>query len=229
MIAIAAVATCGAVAAVASTGPDTHSRARAGARGAHHGNGAHHRGAGGGLSAAARYLEIPVAKLRSELLAGKSLAQLANATSGKSAAGLEAALVATKKARLAAAIAKLPQRVSAEVDRAGGPRSLSRARADHTGTGASKGQIAPRRAGQAAAGYLNVPAGQLHEELRSGKTLAQIANATPGKSAAGLEAALVAARKEQLAAAVSTGALSKAREQALIATLPQRVRTLVNR
>jgi len=43
-----------------------------------------------------------------------------------------------------------------------------------------------------AAGYLGLSSGQISSELRSGKTLAQIAAATPGKSEQGLIDALVA-------------------------------------
>src|SRR3954454_11854667 len=52
-------------------------------------------GAGGDdLAAAASYLGTTPADLLAQLASGKSLAQVANATSGKSAAGLIAALVA---------------------------------------------------------------------------------------------------------------------------------------
>jgi hypothetical protein len=49
-----------------------------------------------------------------------------------------------------------------------------------------------------ASSYLALPASQLRSELASGKTLGQIAAATPGKSEAGLVAALVAAAKQRL-------------------------------
>ena len=51
-------------------------------------------------SAAAGYLGITAAKLRSDLFAGKSLAQIASATAGKSVAGLDSALLAAAKAQL---------------------------------------------------------------------------------------------------------------------------------
>ena len=55
--------------------------------------------------------------------------------------------------------------------------------------------------GLPATAYLGVTAAQLQSELQSGKTLAQVAKETSGKSEAGLIEALVAARKERLAAA----------------------------
>ena len=58
-------------------------------------------------------------------------------------------------------------------------------------------------------------------------TLAQIADATPGESQAGLIQALVTARTETLAAAVAAGTLTKAEEQARVAELTRRVTALV--
>jgi hypothetical protein len=55
-----------------------------------------------------------------------------------------------------------------------------------------------------AAGYLNVSPAQLRSELKSGKSLAEIANETGDKSDAGLIAALEAAQKEKLAAAAAS-------------------------
>ncbi len=54
-----------------------------------------------------------------------------------------------------------------------------------------------------AAGYLGSTPVQLRGELRSGKSLAAIADAAPGKSEAGLIAALEAASKQRLAAAAA--------------------------
>ena len=53
---------------------------------------------------AATYLGITTAQLQTDLQAGKSLAQIADAASGKSAAGLESALVAAETAKLAAQV-----------------------------------------------------------------------------------------------------------------------------
>jgi len=57
---------------------------------------------------------------------------------------------------------------------------------------------------QAAADYLGIPVGQLTGELTEGKSLAQIADAIPGKSEAGLIQALVQQRREQLAKRAET-------------------------
>jgi hypothetical protein len=155
---------------------------------------ADHRGPhrGGDLEAAASYLGIGVDALLAQLRSGKTLSQVADSTSGKSTAGLVAALVAHEKQELADAVkagrlsqsqadtiaATLTQRVNAFVTRSGmGPRF---GRAPHHG------------GIETAATYLGISEAALLDQLRSGKTLAQIANATSGKSASGLVDALVA-------------------------------------
>ena len=184
------------------------------------------------LAVASAYLGVSRAQLRKDRREGKTLAQVASATSGKSEAGLIEALVAPRKARSAANTVKLEQRVRARVDgvgalaslglgATGGPKAASaRARADFAGRS---------YLGLPAAAYLGLSAAQLQSELQSGKTLAQLANATSGKSEAGLIEALVAARKERLAAAVAAGALSQSQESAREATLTERIAALVNR
>lgn len=64
--------------------------------------GGHH---GMGLTTAASYLGMTEAELRTSLEAGKSLAEVAKATDGKGIDGLVAAIVATEKKQLAAAVA----------------------------------------------------------------------------------------------------------------------------
>ena len=80
----------------------------------------------------------------------------------------------------------------------------------------------------AAAAYLGITADVLKTDLQSGKTLAQVADATRGRSAAGLIHALVASEKSKLDAAVSAGKLTAAQEQTLLAGFQQRVSDLVN-
>ncbi len=160
----------------------------------------------GVLTTAASYLGSTPAQLRSELRPGKSLAEIANATAGKSAAGLIHALEAVERAKLATASANLPSRVSAEVDRTHTPGLL-----------------------ESSAGYLGVGTRELRAQLRAGKTLAQIAASTAGKSEAGLVAALVAARKTALAAAVKAGTVTQARENALLPKLESDVSARIHR
>jgi lambda repressor-like predicted transcriptional regulator len=80
---------------------------------------------------------------------------------------------------------------------------------------------------QVAAAYLGVTTASLRSELRSGKSLAQVA-AAKGKSPDGLKAALVAAIKTKLDAARAAGKLNAAQAARLLARAPQLVERLVN-
>jgi hypothetical protein len=75
--------------------------------------------------------------------------------------------------------------------------------------------------------YLGLTEAELWTELRSGKTLAQIATAH-GKTADGLVQALYDAKKKQLDAAVSAGRLTQSEEDSLLAGLKQRITDFVN-
>jgi hypothetical protein len=61
-------------------------------------------GFGGTDAAAATYLGITEATLRTDLQAGQSLSQIANATQGKTSDGLKAAIIAAETVRLNAAV-----------------------------------------------------------------------------------------------------------------------------
>jgi hypothetical protein len=218
--AVATLLAAGSIAAVSATGQSSTPKHRHAHRGAY-------RAGARQLAAAASYLGISPAQLSSELSAHKTLAQVADATSGKSAAGLSAALVAARKARLGAAAAKLPQRVAAEVNRVGGPGGVGIGgnAARHRGLGvlfASAGRL-----GAVAAGYLGLTAEQLRADLRAGSTLAQIADAAPGKSQTGLVAALTAARRAKVERASAAGRLPAARKAKRLARLDKRVTALV--
>ncbi len=79
----------------------------------------------------------------------------------------------------------------------------------------------------AAATYLGLTEAELHEQLESGKTLAEVAG-DQGKSADGLEQALVNAAKQDIAAAVDAGRLTQAQADEIITELPDRIDDLVN-
>ncbi len=209
----------GAVAALAATGQHARggSNARTGAK-----------RSSMEISAAAHYLGLSEAQLQGELKSGKSLAQLAEASSGKSVAGLVEAIVAAKKERLAQAAAGLPERVKAQVERAGGPGSSAGAH-EYGAKAAGRPFAARGWAAPAAARYLGVSTSQLQTELKSGKSLAQLAEASDGKSVTGLVEAMVAAKKERLATALAAGRITKAREEARTARLKRRVERLVDR
>jgi hypothetical protein len=119
VVAAAAVAVLvggGALAAVSATGQTNPRRASSAERRARRA-----RAQVRDLATAAAYLGLSKTALASELQSGKTLAQIANATAGKSSNGLIEALEAARKARLTAAAARLPKRVESEVNRAGGP------------------------------------------------------------------------------------------------------------
>jgi hypothetical protein len=77
-----------------------------------------------------------------------------------------------------------------------------------------------------AASYLGITTAELQKELMSGKTPAQIATAH-GKTAAGLEAVLVAEAKKPLQKAVTDGKLTSAQATRIEKFLTQRVDDLV--
>jgi hypothetical protein len=81
----------------------------------------------------------------------------------------------------------------------------------------------------AASNYLGLPTSQVLAELRSGKSLAQIASGVPGKSADGLQQALLAAVRARLDQAVQSGKLTAEREQAILAKVQQDLPKLLQR
>ncbi len=79
-----------------------------------------------------------------------------------------------------------------------------------------------------AATYLGLSETELQTRLRSGKTMAQIANAIDGKSASALIDALVAAAQKHIAADVSGGRMTQAQADQLLAGLKQHITDRVN-
>jgi hypothetical protein len=204
--AVAVVSAGVAFAAVSATGQGN------GQRRIHARHGGVHRLHQRDLTAAAGYLAISTEQLEHELSSSGSLAQVAQAH-GKPTQGLIDAIVAARRAGLAKAAARLPSRVGAEVN---GPARLPRA-------------AAGGRLGIAAAAYLGIAPSQLRAKLRSGRTLAQIAAATPGKSSAGLRDALVSAKKARLAHGVATGKITRARAARSEQRLDKRMSALLQR
>ena len=180
------------------------------------------------LPVAAAYLGLTPVALRSELRAGKSLAQVATAK-GKSVSGLESALLSALRTRVEAA------KAAGKLDAARADRLLQRApqlverivnatpRARTARTKAARGGLL-----RTAATYLGMKNAQLVAELRAGKSLAQVA-AGKNKSVDGLEQALLAALKQRVDAAVAAGRLPAARAQKLLERAPAHIERLVNR
>jgi hypothetical protein len=192
MIAVAAASLAGAGAAVAESS-HAHSNTlthglRTGGPGGMHDD----------LSVAATYLGLTESELRTKLRNGTTLAAVANATAGKSADGLIEALVATAQKHIAADVS------SGRLTQAEADRILSNLKEHVAGRVNSTG---PGRGGphglDAAATYLGLSESALRAQLQSGKTLGEIADATSGKSKAGLIAALVAAETADIEARVT--------------------------
>jgi hypothetical protein len=80
---------------------------------------------------------------------------------------------------------------------------------------------------EGAAAYLGLTEDELHERLRNGDSLAEIAEAE-GRSVAGLKLALVAAAKERLDEAVADGRITAAQRDELLQQLESKVDDLVN-
>jgi len=124
------------------------------------------------LQAAAGYMGIPVETLEQDLRSGKSLGQLATAA-GKTEAGLVQALATASNAGL-------EQRLALAVKQPGGLHGQHRS---------------GHRLRVAAARYLGSSPTELSAKLRTGLTLGQVADATPGHSRTGLIEYLLAARR----------------------------------
>jgi hypothetical protein len=183
---------------------------------------------GDGLGAAATYLGSSQSDLLTQLRSGKSLAQVANETNGKSADGLVDALVADAKAHLAQAVkdGRLTQAQADELQQDLKERITDRV--NHSGPAGPGPHRGPDDALGAAATYLGISQTDLQTQLRSGKTLGEIADATAGRSKAGLVDALVADAKAQLAQAVKDGMLTQAQADRLAASVEDHVTHLVD-
>jgi len=80
----------------------------------------------------------------------------------------------------------------------------------------------------AAATYLGLTEQALRQKLESGQTLAQITQATSGKTVDGLKQAIVDAATKQLDQAVADKRITAAQEQTILADLKSRLDGLVN-
>lgn len=89
-------------------------------------------------------------------------------------------------------------------------------------------RIAKTRAHAPVATYLGLTREQLRAELKSGKSLAQVAQAQ-GKSVDGLVSAMLAPAKARLAKAVESGRLTKTRADEILARLTKATTLIVQR
>jgi hypothetical protein len=197
---------------------------------------AHARADGGGihggddLDAAVAYLGLTPAQVQADLTAGKTLAQIAAATTGKSTDGLIGALVVHEKAEIAAKVTA-GTITQAQAD-AAIPTLTAHFTAFVNGTGFERGGHGHGGGHSdefdAAASYLGVTAADLLTKVQAGQTLAQITAATSGKTVAGLVAALVTAEKTELDAKVKAGRITQAQADAIVPTLTATFTAFVN-
>ena len=175
----------------------------AGAQGVDHGPGGR-----ASLSAAAAYIGISETDLRTQLQAGKSLADVAVAN-GKTRDGLIAALVAAAT-----------KDITALVDQKGLPGPV--------GGGGFGFRSAIGDPLNAAAAYLGTTVDALRTQLQGGQTLAQIAAATSGKSRDGLIQALVSDESAKIDQAQQNGTLTADQATRLKQGITDRVTHLVD-
>jgi len=171
------------------------------------------RGAGL-LTAATTYIGIPAADLKTQLAAGKSLADVAVAN-GKTRDGLITALVAAER-----------QSITTLVDQKGlpfpgGQNGGPGDKGGHVGFGVRSDPLA------AAATFLGTTAADLRAKMEGGQTLAQIATAA-GKTRDALIAALVSDAKTKIEAAKTAGTITADQATQLESNLTARITTLVD-
>jgi hypothetical protein len=201
MLGVAVLAVLAAVLVLVLSGGDQgpHRRARIG------------RAGQSDVQIAAGYLGLSTVELRRRLRSGLTLAQVADTGKGTSSAGLFHALVqahatALRKRGLSAGkerarLAAISGRLKSELRRAhpGGSRELT-----------------------LASGYLGIEADELLARQASGRSLAEIASSTPGKSRSGLIQALTQPRERRLRAAAAAHQITSATVQKAIGTLRAR-------
>jgi len=111
---------------------------------------------------------------------------------------------------------------------AGPPKTPQRGGALHQGQGAGYGLMTGGVVTDAAADYIGISETALATARHSGKSLAQVA-VDNGKTAAGLEQALVAAFKAYLDRAVSAGRITSAQAAQALANFQTQVKTAITR
>jgi hypothetical protein len=172
------------------------------------------------VSVAASQLGVAPSTLRRELRAGHSLAEVAKRT-GHSPSKLVESLVAAN----APAITGSSQLTPAQRrERLAALRARMTAAVNRRGRRPAIGVVNIA----AAARYLGLRPAAVRHQLTHGRTLAQIAEATPGRSAAGVLAALLAVRTAALHRATAAGTITPKAEAALLATLQRRLTLLVH-
>jgi hypothetical protein len=177
-------------------------------------------GKGSYFTAAATYIGITEAQLRTELGTDKSLADVAIAH-GKTRDGLIAALTAAQQQDIATLVDQkgIGARPNPANGYGPGPGGFGRGPGGRNVAGDSEA---------AAATYLGTTQADLETKLRAGQTLAQIANATAGKSRDGLVSALVADATAKIDAAQKAGTITADQATQQKANLSTRIAQFVD-
>ena len=172
------------------------------------------------VTAAATYIGITEAQLRTELGTDKSLADVAIAH-GKTRAGLIAALTAAQQQDIATLVDQkgIGARPNPANGHGPGPGGFGRGPGGRNVIGNSEA---------AAATYLGTTEADLETKLRAGQTLAQVANATPGKSRDGLVSALVADATAKIDAAQKASTITADQATQQKANLATRIAQVVD-
>ena len=193
----------------ATTTPDSGASGAAGDR--------HRPGPMGGgveMDAAAKALGLTPAELKTQLDAGKTLAEVATAQ-GVDRQDLIDALVAAGKARLDEAKADLPNRMADLVDHS------------FQGRGGPRGPFGSGPGFEAAAKVLGVSTDDLAAALKDGKSMADVAK-EKGVDVQKVIDALVKEAQTRLDQAVTDGKLTQEKADAAKATVTERVTAMVN-
>lgn len=178
------------------------------------------------LQSAATFLDLDRKALVKELRSGKSLAQIATARN-KSVAGLETAILNAFKAKVDKAVAAgRLNSTRAQKLVAAAPAVIHKLVTQAPKAKPAKANV---RNGflKVAADYLGLDRKALVTELRSGKSLAQVAS-SKNKSVDGLETALFNAFKAKVDKAVAAGKLNSAVAQMLLQHAPALIERVVN-
>ncbi|HEX5224667.1 MAG TPA: hypothetical protein VFW29_06010 [Solirubrobacteraceae bacterium] len=173
------------------------------------------------VAIAALYLGTSTSALRAELRSGRSLADVAAHTKGRTAAGVEHAILGERERALAAQsrLTAAQRRARLRVLR------LRVARRVHVSRPFALGPVNL----ETAAHYLGARPDELRSELARGRTLAAIASSTPGRSTTGLLDALLRSRRASLERSQHAGSITAAQAQQRLAALRARVETVIHR
>jgi hypothetical protein len=175
------------------------------------------------LVLAAAYLGMSPQQLRGEERLGHSLAQVASSTPGKSTAALVAAMAHPREERIASELSSGKITSTEAQARIAAERARVTATVNHVRRiGIATGTV------PISAAYLGLALHQVREDQRAGRSLAEIADSTPGHSSAGLTAAVIVAETRRIESQAAAGTLTAAAKKQQLAELDLRVRKQVS-